>query len=33
MRVEVGQFLTECKWREFAQELKQELRRGVAAGG
>ncbi len=33
MRVEVGQFLTERKRREFAQELKQELRRGVAAGG
>ncbi|HTN65188.1 MAG TPA: DUF2244 domain-containing protein [Burkholderiaceae bacterium] len=33
LRVEVGQFLTERKRREFAQELKRELRRGVAAGG
>lgn len=30
-RVEVGQFLTERKRREFAQELTQELRRGLAA--
>ena len=33
VRVEVGRFLTEHKRREFAQELKRELRRGLAAGG
>lgn len=32
-RVQVGRFLTERKRREFAQELEQELRRGLAAGG
>lgn len=31
--IEVGRFLTESKRRAFAQELEQELRRDLAAGG
>ena len=32
LRVEVGRFLTEWKRREFAQELRQELRCALASG-
>lgn len=32
-RVEVGQFLTEWKRREFVRQLRQELQRDLVAGG